>query len=327
MDSGSADVLGRRYRADAENRNQPPPKGDRLKQLRAFCFTAQLGSISRAADQLKSSQPAVSLQVRALEKELGLPLFERRKRHLDMVLTRIGESFYQLAMPLVQGMDRLPDTFAERHHGILTDILRIGAGQISAAYLLPRYLKRFRRQYPGTRIEVRIGTGRERLHWLRTYEIDLVVAAMDTPPPDLEFHRFWTSDPMLVTPEDHPLAGRKSPTIEEIAAYPFILHEATNYVRRIVETILRQQGIALDVVVEIDGWSAIMSHVAAGVGISFVPDLCVTGRERVWKTSIKGIIPQRTYGATTRRDGLLALAARRFLHIMVQKSSERPGER
>ena len=320
MDSEIAGVRGRRHAADVEVRKQSHPKGDRLKQLRAFCQTARLGSISRAAGQLMSSQPAVSLQVSALEEELGLSLFDRRRPHIT--LTRVGESLYQLAMPLVQGMDRLPDTFAERHHGVFTDILRVGAGQLSAAHLLPGYLKQFQQQYPGTRIEVRTGTGRERLRWLRAYEIDLVVAAMDVPRPDLDFRPVLASDPMLITPEDHPLAGRTSVTIEEIAAYPIIEHASTNLIRQLLETILRLEGVVLDVVVEVDGWGMITNYVAAGVGIAFVPELCLTEHDRLWRIPIKGIIPQRRYGAITRRDGLLTLAASRFLRIMVPQVSE-----
>ena len=324
MDSDTVGVRGRRLAADVEDRKRRHPKGDRLKQLRAFCQTARLGSISRAAEQIMSSQPAVSIQVRALEEDLGLSLFDRRMPHLT--LTRVGESLYQLAMPLVQGMDRLPDTFAEKHYGVFTDILRVGAGQLSAAHLLPGYLKQFQQRYPGTRIEVRTGTGRERLRWLRTYEIDLVVAAMDVPQPDLDFHLVLASDPMLITPEDHPLAGRTSVTMEEIAAYPVVGHASTHLIRQILETILRLEGIVLDVVVEIDGWAMITNYVAAGVGISFVPELCLTEHDRLWRIPIKGIIPPRKYGAITRRDGLLALAARRFLRIMVPEGSETRGE-
>ena len=323
MDSDIAGVRGRRPAADVENRKQRYPKGDRLKQLRAFCQTARLGSISRAAEQIMSSQPAVSLQVSALEEELGLSLFDRRRPH--MTLTRVGESLYQLAMPLVQGMDRLPDTFAEQHHGVFTDILRVGAGQISAAHLLPEYLKQFQQQYPGTRIHVRTGTGRERLRWLRDYEIDLVVAAMDVPRPGFDFHPVLASDPVLITPEDHPLAGRTSVTMEEIAAYPIVGHASTHLNRQVLETILRLKGIVLDVVVEIDGWDMITNYVAAGIGISFVPELCLSKRDQVWRIPIKGIIPQRRYGAITRRDGLLALAASRFLRIMAPEVSETRG--
>ena len=324
MGSGIAGVCGRRLGADVEDRKQCYAKGDRLKQLRAFCQTARLGSLSRAAEQLTSSQPAVSLQVSALEEELGLSLFDRRGP--NMILTRVGESLYQLAMPLVQGMDRLPDTFAEQHHGVFTDILRVGAGQLSAAYLLPAYLKQFQQQCPGTRIEVRTGSGRQRLHWLRAYEIDLVVAAMDVPRSDLEFHPILASDPVLITPEDHPLAGRTSVTMEEIAAYPIVGHASTHYIRQIMETILRLQGVAPDVVVEVDGWGVLTNYVAAGIGVSFVPELCLTEQHRLWRIPVKGILPQRKYGAITRRDGLLALAARRFLRIMVPEESETRGK-
>ena len=307
-----------------DDRQHLQHRRDRLKQLRAFCQAARLGSISRAAERVRSSQPAVSLQVRTLEEELGVLLFERRGPRIS--LTRVGRSLYQLAMPLVEGMDRLPDTFAERHHGVVPEVLRIGAGQTSASYLLPQYLAQFRERYPGTRIEVRTGTGQQRLDWLRAYELDLIVAAMDIPPPDVEFHPVYGSEPVLITSENHPLAGRDSVTFEETAAYPFVGHTSAHYVRQVAEVILRLHGVAPDVVVEVDGWGVITNYVAAGVGISFVPDLCLTEHDRLWRISFKGAIPQRRYGAITRRDGLLTLTASRFLRVIVPELSETSGE-
>ena len=301
------------------------PRGSRLKQLRAFCQTARFGSISRAAAELTWSQPSVSLQVSSLEEELGLSLFERRRPR--MTLSRAGEHLYRLAMPLVQGMDRLPDTFAESHQGVMQDVVRIGAGQVSAMYLLPRYLERFRQRYPGVRIEVKSGTGPDRLRWLRAYELDLVIVAMDVPPSDLEFHPILESVPMLITPLEHPLAGSDAVSIEEAATYPFVAQMPTNYARRAVEAILRQRGIVPNVVVEVGGWDVITSYVAAGMGISVVPDLCLSGPERVWNMPVTGDIPTRKYGAVTRRDGLLALAERRLLRLMVADGSTSPRER
>ena len=323
MDSDIAGVRGRRPAADVENRKQRYPKGDRLKQLRAFCQTARLGSISRAAEQIMSSQPAVSLQVSALEEELGLSLFDRRRPH--MTLTRVGESLYQLAMPLVQGMDRLPTPLPSSTMASSRIYFVSEPGRSPLRTCCPKYLKQFQQQYPGTRIHVRTGTGRERLRWLRDYEIDLVVAAMDVPRPGFDFHPVLASDPVLITPEDHPLAGRTSVTMEEIAAYPIVGHASTHLNRQVLETILRLKGIVLDVVVEIDGWDMITNYVAAGIGISFVPELCLSKRDQVWRIPIKGIIPQRRYGAITRRDGLLALAASRFLRIMAPEVSETRG--
>lgn len=301
-----------------------PHRGDRLKQLRAFCQAARLGSISRAAEHVLSSQPAVSLQVRTLEEELGVLLFQRRGPRIS--LTRAGESLYQLAMPLVEGMDRLPDIFAEQHHGVVADVLRIGAGQMSAGFLLPRYLERFQEQYPGVRIEVRTGTGRQRLGWLRDYELDLIVAAMDIPPPDVEFHPLYTSEIMLITPEDHPLAGRNSVTFREAATYPFVGHPSTRHVGQVAEIILRLRGVVADVVVEVDGWGVITNYVAAGIGISFVPELCLTDHDPLWRISFKGRIPEWRYGAVTRRDRLMTLAASRFLRMMIPDLPEASGE-
>ena len=148
-----APAVQRRIRSPHRGARQAPAshrllasKRDRFKQLRAFCEAARLGSISGAAKALHLSQPAVSLQVRSLEEEFGVALFERNGPRIT--LTRVGERLYECAMPLVQGVLRLPALFAEAHHGMSLRRLRIGAGQASAAYLLPGPLKRFRRAPP-----------------------------------------------------------------------------------------------------------------------------------------------------------------------------------
>ena len=308
---------------DRQHLHQREHGRDRLKQLRAFCHAARLGNISRAAERILSSQPAVSAQVRTLEEELGVQLFRRHGPRI--YLTQVGRDLYKRAMPLVQGMDRLPDTFAEEHHGDVGAALKIGAGKTSAAYLLPEYLERFRSRYPRARIEIRTGTGQQRIEWLRDYELDLVIAAVDTPPADVDFHPVLTSEPVLITARDHALARRESVAIEDIAAYPFIGHASTHYIRQVSEMILRLHGVAADVVVEVDDWGVIANYVAAGVGISIVPEFFLSERDRIERISLKGVIPPRRYGAMTRRDGLLGVAGKRFLRMMVAEPPNSPA--
>lgn len=296
---------------------------DRLKQLRAFCQAARFGSISRAAEQVMSSQPAVSMQIRTLEEELGVLLFERRGPRI--ALSRIGQRLYQLAMPLVEGMDRLPDAFAEEHYGEATDDLCIGAGQVSAAYLLPKYLQRFREKYPEIRIEVKTGAGQQRLDWLRNHDLDLVVTAMDITPDDVVFHPVLESRLVVIASEDHPLAVRDSVSLEEAASYPTVGHTSGHYVRQIGEVFMRLHGVASNVVVEVDGWGVITNYVAAGVGIALVPDLCVSEHEPIRRIRLENAIPRRLYGAATRREGPVSLAVSRFLEIMVADSSVESG--
>ena len=84
---------------------------------------------------------------------------------------------------------------------------------------------------------------------------------------------------------------------------------------------LRLRGIKLDVAVEVDGWGVITNYVAEGVGIAFVPDLCLTEHDGLRPIPLSDGIPPRRYGAITRRDGVLGLAARRFLDLMAPESS------
>ena len=291
-----------------------PTRGDRLKRFRAFCHAARLGSITRAAEYIYSSQPAVSQQVRALEDELALALFDRRGPRI--ALTPAGAKLYEMAMPVVVGMDRLPDTFAEQFRGEIAGDFQVAAGRATAAYVVPRYLKEFREQYPAIRVNVRTGTGRERLEWLRAYEVDIAFGAMDVVPPDLDFHLTFASRNYLITPEDHALAGREDVDIREAALYPAVVHRSNRYVQQIAEFILRQYGVAVNVGVELDGWNVIKRFVEAGVGISVVPDLCLSERDRVWKVPFDRYFPDRRYGVIMRRNENPSLAAERFIRIM-----------
>lgn len=293
---------------------QASSRGDRLKQLRAFCHAARLGSITRAAEYIFSSQPAVSQQVRALEDELALALFDRRGPRID--LTPAGEKLYEMAMPVVVGMDRLPDTFAEQFRGEVSGDFQIAAGRATAAYVVPRYLKLFREQFPHTRVNVRTGTGLERLSWLRAYEVDIAFGAMDVVPPDLDFHMIFASCNLLITPTDHPLAGREAVDIREAGRYPAVVHRSNRYVQRIADFILRQHGVAINVAVELDGWNVIKRYVAEGVGISVVPELCLTESDRLWRIRFDRYFPNRRYGVIMRRNESPSLAAERFIRIM-----------
>ena len=289
-------------------------RGDRLKQLRAFCHAARLGSITRAAEYLYTSQPAVSQQVRALEEEFLVTLFERSGPRIS--LSAPGRRLYEAAMPVVVGMDRLPDTFAERHRGEISGEFRIAAGTASATYIVPDLLKPFLERYPGTRVNVRIGTGRERLDWLRAYEVDVAFGAVDVPPPDLSFHFATASRFFLITSEDHALAGRESVDLADAVKYPAIVPPSGTFVRRVADLVIRQHRLAVDAVMEVGGWSVVKRYVEAGIGLSIVPDLCLTERDRVCRFPFDRYFADRRYGVFMRRDQVSSLAAERFVELM-----------
>ena len=127
-------------------------KQNRLKQLRAFCHAVRTQSISKAAERMHLSQPTVSLQIKALEQEMDTVLFERRGPRIT--LTPEGRALYELASPLVEGIDNLPDTFAERCGNFDAGEVHIAAGESTILYLLPGFVERFAAEYPG--VEIRL---------------------------------------------------------------------------------------------------------------------------------------------------------------------------
>ena len=264
----------------------------------------------------------MSLQVRTLEEEFGVALFERKGPRI--ALTRVGELLYESALPLVQGVLRLPALFAEAHYGTRARWLRIGAGQISAAYLLPEPLKRFVERCPGIRVEVRTGTGRERLEWLRTFELDAVVGVVDAAAPGVEFYPVRTTRMVLVTPLDHPLAGQGPVAPAALARHRLIAPVSDRGARRMQDALLHLHGITPRVLVEVDGWGAILNYVAAGAGIAFVPDMCVTASEPVATVAVKARAVQRTYGIAVRSGGLMSQVTRR-LHRDARLGGARRG--
>ena len=260
------------------------------------------------------SQSSISQQVRALEEEFAVLLLDRDGPRLS--LTPVGQRLYRLAFPMVEGMDLLPDMFADLHYGVVSGELHIAAGEATAQSVLPEYVKRFLALYPAIEVHVRTGAGDERLRWLRTYEVDLVLGASDSPQPDLVFRFLFASEYVIITPEDHPLAGRESITVKEACSHPGVLLPRASPIRRLMDLYARQHGTAISAAVEVGGWDMIKRHVEAGSGIAVVPEICLTEQDRLWRIPMTGMILARRYGVLVRRDPIMAPACRRFIRSM-----------
>jgi len=194
---------------------------NRYRQLRAFCQTAKTGSISKAAARLELSQPSVSLQVQALEKELQILLFERRGPRIK--LTPAGQLLLDMAEPLVEGMDNLVDTFGAAVSEVTSGPLDIAAGESTLLYILPELTKRFMDTYPQISVRLHNVTGRDGMAMMRDDSADFAIGAMDEVPEDLTYYPIYNYEPILIVPTDHPLASKASVTPKDISPHGFIL--------------------------------------------------------------------------------------------------------
>lgn len=289
-------------------------KHNRLQQLRGFCYAARAGNISKAAEQLFLSQPSVSLQIQALERELGAKLFERHGPRIE--LTPDGHLLLELARPLVEGIDAIDEDFHARRDSVDSGRVDLAAGGSTILYVLPRFVETFVKAHPKIELKIHNVTGREGLALLREGEIDFAVGPLLEIPEDIAFHPIVSYEPLLITCVDHPLAQKKRVTLRDISKYPLILPPRHLSTWRIVEGVFTQHGLTYDVKLEVGGWEVIKTYVELGLGISIVMSICITGDEKLAVIPVGRWFPNRTYGVVLRKGRAISTQAKRFIETM-----------
>lgn len=292
-------------------------KQNRLQQLRGFCYAVQTHSISKAADRMNLSQPSVSLQIQALEKELGTVLFERRGPRIKP--TPEGDMLYDIALPLVEGFDELPDMFQAQRSSLDTGQVNIAAGESTILYLLPDIVRGFSESYPGISVRFHNGPGMQGLQQLREDEVDFAVGSFrGDPPDDITYQPIYEFDQVLITPLNHPLAEKTDITLADISPYKFIFPPRHLNTFSMVEVAFQQLNLSLNVCLEAGGWEVIKRYVEMGVGISIVSGICLQKDDdtRIARHVLDHDFPKRTYGVIMRRGKFLSPQAKRFIEFI-----------
>jgi len=287
---------------------------NRYRQLRAFCQAAKTGSISKAASRLHLSQPSVSLQIQALEKELNILLFERRGPRIR--LTPAGQLLLDMAEPLVEGMDNLVDSFSDVVSDVTSGPLDIASGESTLLYILPELTKHFMDRYPHITVRLHNVTGRDGTAMMRDDSADFAVGAMDEVPEDLSYYPIYNYKPILITPLDHPLAKKKKVVAEDISPHGLILPPRSLSTLNQIDSVFQEHGLPCQVVLEVGGWEVIKRYVELGLGISIVTSFCLRGHEKLTKIPVDNIFPNRSYGVVMRRGKFLSPQAKAFLELM-----------
>jgi|TARA_B100002003_G_scaffold122997_1_gene113580 DNA-binding transcriptional LysR family regulator len=239
-----------------------------LRHLRSFCTAARVQGISKAANQLDIGQPTVSMHIKKLEEELGVILFERIKRPIQ--LTPVGNTLAQMISPMIDNLDNLitEDVIA----GWETPVT-LGAPHTVIPHLLLESVGLFRKTYPNTPLHIRSGHRREVLQMVRNREIDLGIIPGRDHSFDLDFRNLSPYETVLITPLGHPLLSKPVKSFAEIASYPLILMEQSTFTRSLLESEFRNNGLGYEIVMELQNMDYIKRYVALGMGISVGPRL------------------------------------------------------
>jgi DNA-binding transcriptional LysR family regulator len=244
-----------------------------LDQLRILKAIAAEGSFKRAADSLYVSQPAVSLQVQNLERQLDVPLFDRGGRRAQ--LTEAGHlllSYGDRILTLCEETCRAIEDLQNLQGGTLI----IGASQTTGTYLLPRMIGIFRQQYPEVAVQLHVHSTRRTAWSVANGQIDLAIIGGEVPPElqdSLEIIPYAEDELALILPVQHSFARVATIQRDDLYKLQFIALDSQSTIRKVIDQVLTRSGIEtrrLKIEMELNSIEAIKNAVQSGLGAAFV---------------------------------------------------------
>ena len=246
-----------------------------IRHLLTFCTVVDRGSFSGAAEDLGISQPAVSAQIRSLEERLGQRLLDRNGRRVT--LTEAGlvlEVHARRMVALEADLEREMGEVGARIAGRLLVGSSTGPGEV----LLPRLLGAFRAEHPDVTVSLVVHDTQTICDRVLDGELELGIVGADRPQRGLEFAPFLRDELVVIVGKGHPLAGRRSIALEELAAEPLLMQQQGSGVRAVLEGALRAAGIRLQdvrVEMELGLQQSVKAAVLDGLGITVISRLAV----------------------------------------------------
>jgi DNA-binding transcriptional LysR family regulator len=276
------------------------------RQLAAFCAVVERKSFSQAAERLGVTQPAVSLQVRSLEKRLGKQLLDRSGRRVEP--TEAGRRLYRSAQRMLALEEQLLEDVATGGEGELTGTLELGASTGPAAIVVPLLLCEFQRENAGVKVALTVADTHAVVERVAARELELGIVGAARRQRGVAFEPFFRDEVILATPPAHAFAGRTI-SLDDLQGEPLIVMQEGGGVRQLLEDELRRSGRRLrdfEIPLELGLQESVRSAVHAGYGVTFI------SRSAVESELAAGTLGEaRVRGLNLVRDVALVRAARR----------------
>jgi DNA-binding transcriptional LysR family regulator len=291
-----------------------------LRQLRYVDAVAAHRHFTRAAASVPVAQPALSHQVKLLESELGVELFERSRRGVR--LTEAGEIFLWRARRALAELDAAREEIAA-YKGLTSGRLVLGAMQALAGLDLPRLISAFHAAYPGIDVSLREDSTRDMFTMAARGEIDLAIAALDVDrPPDLDAVPLLREPVLMAVPASHRLAREEPADLRQFRHETFVFFKQGTGLRTITEQAAERTGFTPRVGFETSNWDRLLALVSEGLGVALVPASTVRD-SRPPGIAVLSVSPaiDRTVGAVWRADHRHTPAASAFLALLREHAS------
>ena len=243
-----------------------------LRQIQVFEAVARLLSYTRAAEELYLSQPTVSMQIKKLETDIGLPLTEQIGKKIS--LTDAGKALYQASREVIGTLDRF-EMEIDDQKGLRTGQLRISV-VTTANYFAPRLIGKFTKEYPGITVSLDVGNREHILDRMSQNLDDLYLVGKPPETSELDFQPYLENPMVVVAPADHPMVDRKNIPLVEIAEQPFIIREPGSGTRIAVERLFAEHEHTLNIRMELGSNESIKQGISGGLGLAIISQHTLT---------------------------------------------------
>lgn len=295
-----------------------------IRQLKAFVAIAEEKTFTAGAKRLNVTQAAVSMQIRQLEEEIGLPLFNRTPRRV--ILTQAGETLMTRARKILREHDMALDELAEiagAEHGRL----RIGtASAMFATIQLPAILENLNKKFENAEISVVSGTSHALVEKISHGEVDIAFVSLPVEHPNIETELLFSDEIVAIAHPDHSFAKEKTISAKKLANEPLILGEKGGNTRRLIDDFFDKAGVKPNIIMELSRQEAIdkMVENEMGVGISGAKNVAQKVADRkLIAINIKGAQIKWALGLARIRGGYFSPIAKEFVQLCKENFAER----
>ncbi|MBK1653304.1 LysR family transcriptional regulator [Allochromatium vinosum] len=291
-----------------------------LRQLRVFEAVARHNSYTRAAEELHLSQPAVSMQVRQLEDEIGLSLFERLGK--QVVLTEAGREVFHYSRAIGQSLREMEEVL-ESLKGVSRGSLRIAVAS-TVNYFAPRLMAIFQQRHPGIGLRLDVTNRESLVQMLDSNSVDLVLMGVPPRNVEVEAEAFMDNPLVVIAPPDHPLAGERAIPLARLAEETFVMREEGSGTRQAMERFFSERGQTIRHGMQMTRNEAVKQAVRSGLGLSVVSlhtiELELETR-RLVTLDVEGFPDRRQWYLVYRRGKRLSPAAGAFREFVLSEAA------
>ena len=291
-----------------------------LRHLTYFIAVAERLNFSRAAEQLHVAQPAISQQIRALEQELGIALFDRISKRVT--LTEAGLALLPHARQILNAVESAKTEIRERG-SLKRGTVSLGAPPTVSAHILPTQITAFEQKYFGLDVMLRESGTETLLEMIKQGTLDLAIVSIDVLPSSVEATPFLEETHVLAVGAKHRLCKRKSINISDLAEESFIMFPQGYKLREVTQLACRAAGFEPKVALDGGSMQSALHFVAAGLGVAIVPELALTDTHDICAIRIADQSLQRTLGIVWRKGAHLSPAARAMREFLMQQVEDK----